>query len=478
MRAGLSPGPNVTPETSPKPGRTQSITTSVCPQCRAIIPAAIYYFKDKVYMKKTCPQHGDSESLISSDAKLYEESFAYNIPGKLHMIREFATEYTGNCPLDCGLCPAHLQHTCAALLEVTNRCNLNCPVCYMDANTGPAVIPDQDEIRRRLKLLLGSEASPPSLNITGGEPTTRKDLVDLVSMAHSLGFRDLTISTNGIVLSRRPSLLTDLASAGLTEVAISLDGLSDRVFMKTRGARLFGMKVRAIDAALAAGLSVTVSATLVRGVNMDQIGDLIRFAKKRHLDGVNFAPLAYIGRYPEEFYDAERVTIPDVIKEIESQTKGELEVSDFVPVPCPDNRCSTMTYAFNDGERLYPVTDYIDVKGYLDVYGDKVSCGPEGCDWISSALDKLWSMSAIPGSRKVLENIDVLSRIMRPAEDVMTISVHAFQDPWTVDVQRLKKCCIHVAMADKLIPFCAYNNLFRGHNGGEDKGGSGMVRDP
>ena len=265
-----------------------------------------------------------------------------------------------------------------------------------------------------------------------------------------------------MVVSRNPGLLKDLAAAGLTEVAISLDGLSDEVFLKTRGVRLFDAKVRAIDAAIDAGLTVTVSATIVRGVNLDQIGGIIRFAKKRHLDGVNFAPLAYIGRYPKEFYNAERVTIPDVLREIETQTNGELEMRDFVPVPCPDSRCSTMTYAFNDGRRLYPVTDYIDVRAYLDVYGDKVSCGPEGCDWISSALDKLWSMSAVPGSGKVLENVRALAPPVRPADDVMTIQVHAFQDPWTLDVQRLKKCCIHVATDDKLIPFCAYNNLYRG----------------
>ena len=445
-----------------KAAQEGSVTTSICPECRTVIPATIFTAGGKVYMGKTCSKHGKTVALISSDAELYHESFAYSMPGKLHLVKEFATQDLGNCPLDCGLCPAHLQHTCAALLEVTNRCNLNCPVCYMDANNGPSVIPSLDILRGRLELLVRSETTPPALNITGGEPTTRRDVADIVSLAHSMGFKDLTISTNGLVVSRRPELLKELAAAGLTEVAISLDGLSDDVFLKTRGTPLLETKTRAIDAALSAGLTVTVSATIVRGVNMDQIGDIIRFAKERHIDGVNFAPLAYIGRYPAEFRDAGRVTIPDVLKEIERQTKGELEVDDFVPVPCPDSRCSTMTYAFNDGKRLYPVTDYIDVRAYLDVYGDKVSCGPEGCDWISAALDKLWSMSAVPGSGKVVENINTIAPALRPASDVMTIQVHAFQDPWTLDVQRLKKCCIHVATDGSLMPFCAYNNLYRG----------------
>ena len=438
-----------------------SLTTSLCPECRKVIPATVYSSEGKVFMKKKCSEHGELISLVSSDSKLYEESFSYNLPGKLHLIKSFSSIATGNCPLDCGICSDHLQHTCAALIETTNRCNLNCPVCYMEANSGPEKTPSIEELRGMMDLLLKSEVSPPSLNVTGGEPTTRRDLPEIISMAHSMGFNDITLSTNGIVVSKKPELLKDLASQGLTEVAISLDGLDDSVFLKTRGVPLLDTKIKTIDAAIDAGLSVTVSATLVRGVNLDQIGGIIEFAKKRHLDGVNFAPLAFIGRFPKEFQNLNnRLTIPDVLKEIESQTKGELSVQDFVPVPCPDNRCSTMTYAFNDGKRLYPVTDYLDVRAYLDVYGDKV-CGPEGCDWISQAIDKLWSMSAIPGSERVLNNISALSPKLRPAKDVMTIQIHAFQDPWTFDTERIRKCCIHVATGDKLIPFCAYNNLYR-----------------
>ena len=457
-----SPSPKPKVE-SQKPTHSTSLTTSLCPNCRTVIPATVYYSDGKVLMEKNCSKHGKTVSLISSDAKLYEESFSFNIPGKLHLIKNYLSKYTGNCPLDCGICSEHLQHTCLAMIETTNRCNLNCPVCYMNANEGPEKIPTISEIKGMLELLLKSEVTPPAINITGGEATTRRDLHEIISMAHSMGFNDITLSTNGILVSKKPELLADLASAGLTEVAISLDGLNDDVFMKTRGIPMFDAKVKAIDASINAGLSITVSATLVPGVNVDQIGGIIEFAKKRHVDGVNFAPIAFVGRYPKEFLNySQRVTIPDVLKQIEIQTKGELAVSDFIPVPCPDNRCSTMTYAFNDGKHLYPITDYIDIKAYLDVYGDKVTCGPAGCDWISQAIDKLWSMSAIPGSERVMKNIGALSPKIKPANDVMTVQVHAFQDVWNFDTQRIKKCCIHVADGDKLIPFCAYNNLYRG----------------
>jgi uncharacterized radical SAM superfamily Fe-S cluster-containing enzyme len=418
----------------------------------------IYEYEGSVYMSKTCSEHGLTKSLISSDSKLYEESFLYNFPGKLHLIRSHATEFSGNCPFDCGICPEHLQHTCAAMIEVTNRCNLNCPVCYMGANEGPDKTPSMEEIKKTLELLIRSETNPPALTITGGEPTLREDLVAIVKMAKAMGFADISLSTNGIIASKRPALLKELADSGLTEISISFDGLSDEVFMKMRGLPLLDTKIKAVDAALEAGLSVTVSAVIVNGVNRDQIGRIIDFAKKRHLDGVNFSPMAFVGRYPKEFFRLEeRATIPEVLSEIEAQTRGELSAKDFVPVPCPDNRCSTMTYVFNDGEKLEPLTDYCDVRSYLDVYGEKVSC----CDWVFAAIDKLWSMSAVPGSAKVVKNVGALSPKGHSTDDVMTISVHFFQDPWTLDVERVKKCCIHVAGPDKIVPLCAYNNLYR-----------------
>jgi len=315
-----------------------------------------------------------------------------------------------------------------------------------------------EDIKKTLGILVRSETNPPSLTVTGGEPTLREDLPEIVRLAKEMGFSDISLSTNGVVPAKRPSLLAELATAGLTEVSISFDGLDDAVYMKTRGLPLLETKLNAIDAALAAGLSVTVSATIINGVNRDQIGRIVAFAKEKHLDGVNFSPMAFVGRYPEEFFrPGERATIPDVLREIEAQTKGELVVSDFVPVPCPDNRCSTMTYVFNDGKELTPLTDYCDVRSYLDVYGEKVSC----CDWVFAALDKLWSMSAVPGSEKVMKNVGILSPEAHSTDQIMTVSVHSFQDPWTLDVQRVKKCCIHVAEPDRIVPLCAYNNLYR-----------------
>jgi uncharacterized radical SAM superfamily Fe-S cluster-containing enzyme len=173
--------------------------------------------------------------------------------------------------------------------------------------------------------------------------------------------------------------------------------------------------------------------------------------------------MTYVGRYPSGGFDPQnRLTIPDVLREIEEQTEGELKASDFVPVPCPDTICSTMTYAFNTSEQLVPLTRVCDVNSNLDslLYGERVVEG----ELVREALLNLWSMGAVPGSSKVLQNICDCGpppELMKNAK-CMSIAIHGFQDAWNIDFDRVKKCCIHIATSDKkLVPFCIFNNLIR-----------------
>jgi len=342
-------------------------------------------------------------------------------------------------------------------------CNLKCPVCYASANEIPAKDPSITELENRFKFILSSENDPPTLQLTGGEPTIRADLPDIVKTAKRLGFTDITLSTNGIALAKDSTLAGRLAKAGLSEVTLQFDGVTDDVYIKIRGIPLLREKLEAIKNLQAAGLSVAVAATLLPGINTNQIGDIVRFAKQRKLDGVNFSPMTYVGRYPNDGFNPEnRLTIPDVLREIEAQTEGELRVSDFVPVPCPDTACSTMTYVFNTSKQLVPLTRVCDVESHLSslLYGERVVEG----ELVRNALLNLWSMGAVPGSSNVLQNIcdlDLPRELLKNAK-CMSIAIHGFQDAWNIDFDRVKKCCIHIATSDKkLIPFCVYNNLIR-----------------
>jgi uncharacterized radical SAM superfamily Fe-S cluster-containing enzyme len=438
-------------------------TTSLCPRCSRILDANTLSENGKIFMEKTCPEHGAFRSLVWNDEFLYKQSFKFEQPGKKHLIRNYATEASRGCPLDCGLCPEHRQHTCFALVEVTNRCNLRCPVCYASANEATAEEPSLAELEDRFRFILSSEKDPPTLQLTGGEPTVRPDFPEIVKTARKLGFTDITLSTNGVTLAKDSTLAVRLAKAGLSEVTLQFDGVSDDVYVRIRGIPLLREKIAAIKNLQTAGLNIAVAATLLPGINTAQIGDIIRFAKQENLDGVNFSPMTYVGRYPDDGFNPEnRLTIPDVLREIEAQTEGKLKVSDFVPVPCPDTVCSTMTYAFNTSKQLVPLTRVYDVASHLSslLYGERVVEG----ELVRNALLNLWSMGAVPGSSNVLQNIcdlDLPRELLKNAK-CMSIAIHGFQDAWNIDFDRVKKCCIHIATSDKkLIPFCVYNNLIR-----------------
>lgn len=444
-------------------GRTYlNDTKSTCPQCSRVLDAKIAEEGRRIYLEKACPEHGSFRSLVWSDSDQYKSSSRYGKPGKKHLIRNYAAEVSKGCPHDCGICSDHKQHTCFALVELTNRCNLDCPVCYASANDLLLQEPTMEKLEEMFTFILSCEIYPPTLQLTGGEPTVRKDVVDIVKIAKELGFTDITMSTNGVVLAEDPTLARRLAGAGLSEVSLQFDGTTDDVYVKIRGRPLLSTKLRAVSNAQSGGLCVSVAAALVPGVNTNQIGDIIRFAKERRLDGVALAPVTYAGRYPKSAFNPEsRMTIPDVLRAVESQTDGELKGKDFVPVPCPDTRCSTMTYAFNTPDGLVPLTRVCDVSSHLDslLYGERVVNG----ELVRDSLESLWSMSAVPGSARVMEGIRNCSPTdLAEKNKCMSISIHGFQDLWNFDVERVKKCCIHVVTADrKLIPFCVYNNIYR-----------------
>lgn len=439
-------------------------TSSICPKCQQVIDAETVIDTGKVYIEKTCPKHGHFRSLVWSDSFLYTKSFEFEQPGKKYLIKKYASEVSSGCPQDCGLCAEHRQHTCFALVEITDRCNLKCPVCYASANERALQDPSLEELEERFRFILSSEKEPPTLQITGGEPTVRSDLVDIVRMAKRLGFVDITLSSNGIALAKDPHLSKRLAEAGLSEVSLQFDSVTDDVYAKIRGIPLLETKLGAIKNIQGAGLSIGLAVTLVPKVNTNQIGDIVKFAKEHDLDGVGFSPLAYVGRFPKDnFNPEERLTIPDILHEIELQTKGELKMSDFVPVPCPDTICSTMTYVFNTSEQLVPLTRVCDVNAHLNslLYGERVVEG----ELVRAALLNLWSMGVVPGSTKVLQNLcDCSSPHLAKKWKCMSIAIHGFQDAWNLDIERVKKCCIHIATSEKkLIPFCVYNNLIRSH---------------
>ncbi|MDY0375240.1 MAG: radical SAM protein [Desulfobacterium sp.] len=298
------------------------LTQSLCPHCLKKISARREQEGESVYLVKECPEHGPMRTLIWQG----EPSMNNWVRNKTKAgPRRHATQTDKGCPFDCGICPQHKQRTCTALIEITHRCNLNCPVCFADSKENPPnniKDPTLEEIRgwyKRIKELTSGQCN---IQISGGEPTVRDDLPEIVRMGKEMGFSFIQLNTNGVRLAGEETILARLKQAGLSSVFLQFDGVDDRVHLKLRGKKLQSIKKRVIDLCQEQNIGVVLVPTLVPGVNDSQVGEIIRFGMGRspHVRGVHFQPISYFGRFPNLREEKPRITLPHVIQHIQVQT--------------------------------------------------------------------------------------------------------------------------------------------------------------
>ena len=434
-------------------------TKSLCPECLSLVSAKIITDGTKVYMEKFCAKHGIFNALLWSDLSLYKRALRFSRkgePAKPHVER-----IDKGCPYDCGLCPLHEQHTCLAIVEVTDACNLLCPVCLADSKNKPTWEPTLDELRDMLKELLRCEGKPTAIQFSGGEPTVRRDLPEIIAMARDLGFSLIEIDTNGIELAKRPELAKELADAGLGGVYLQFDGFDSNVYLKIRGADLTKIKEKALENCLKAGLTVTLAMTVIKGVNDHYLWDVVRYSISRKTLGVNFQPFAALGRYPPTLFDPlDRTTVSDIQLQIERQSGGAIKAVDFMPVPCPDPRCSALVYACYRREGEVKVINRLaDMEQLIDKYSLK-NRFVEFDELLKAIADELnVSGSFIKNFRPqaIGPSLRLLLEYLKP-EGFFSVGCHFAQDAWTIDIKRLMKCCVHeLRRGGVLVPFCLYN---------------------
>jgi uncharacterized radical SAM superfamily Fe-S cluster-containing enzyme len=300
-----------------------ALTESLCPHCLHRIPARRTLINDSVYLEKSCPEHGDLEKVLLWNNvpwpyEMWSRPHAGHAPS-LSLEPVAAIPESGGCPFDCGICGRHEQATCTAILEVTSACNISCPICFASSARGPVIGPGLNQIEEMLKTIRDERGICP-LQISGGEPTLRDDLPQIVSLARRIGFDHIQVNTNGIRLAQDAGFGHLLKDAGTTDFFLQFDGLTDEVYFRIRGAALLRVGVILVP-------------TLVRNINEDQIGAIIQFAKKwiPTVKGVHFQPMTYLGRYPHSPRNEDRILIPEILMGIEEQTAGELRVENIVP---------------------------------------------------------------------------------------------------------------------------------------------------
>jgi len=431
-----------------------SQTESICPECFARIPAQRVALGDQVVLRKRCPEHGPFQVVVWRGEPSYK---SWNRPKIPSHPRAPLTAAARGCPWDCGLCPEHRQQTCCTLIEVTQRCDLQCPMCYANAGNGFSDDPDLDDIRHMYDALLAA-GGPFNIQLSGGEPTLRNDLPEIIALGLSMGFDFIQINTNGLRLAREPHYAERLKRVGLSCVFLQFDGLEDEIYQKLRGRPLCKEKELAVKHCMENELGVILVPTLVPGVNTDQLGAIIDFAIQRvpGVRGVHFQPVSYFGRHPGPPEDTDRITIPEVIRELVVQTSRQIETEHFRPSGAESSYCSFHgNFVLMPGGELKPWTRHNPGTSCC-----KPEPAGEGVIKARHFQTHFWACcKEDPSAQKPGPSLGGWDLFLERARThSFCISGMAFQDAWNLDLDRLKECHLHVVHPDgRIIPFCAYN---------------------
>ena len=437
-------------------------TGSLCPECKRVLQAKVVEKEGEVFLHKRCPEHGFFESLQSSDAAHYRSLADHARPGTLP--RVFQTETNLGCPLDCGLCPDHEQHTCLGLIDLTDACNMRCPTCFANSDTG--VFLPIETVERMVDALVASEGVVDVLQLSGGEPTLHPRFFDILEMVKAKPVRHVMVNTNGIRIANDEAFVRRLAGFKEDfEVYLQFDGFRKETFMTLRGQDMTQTRERALANLQRHDIATTLVAVLERGVNEDEAGAIVRHALRfRNVRGVTFQPQTHVGRHTG-FDPTDRITVPDVLKAVATQAPEHFRMEDFIPLPCHPE-CISMTYALRNGEEVLPLPRVLDVRRLLGLAGNTIAF--ESDPEVRGALKELWSASAAMQSLRTLKNLRCcLPLLGKDAKDVgyenvFRIVVIAFMDAWNFDVRSAKKCCVHHVLPDgRIMPFCSYNTLHR-----------------
>lgn len=452
-------------------------TSSVCPICLRPIPATRIWENDAWYLHKTCPDHGNFSSIIWRGSEDIDQ-WTGSLP-------ETGADPDLNCPNDCGLCGKHLRGTCCTLLEITDRCNLNCQFCFADPQAKQD--PSLEQVKSWIDEIM-RQTGGTLLQLSGGEPTVRDDLPEIVAYAKQAGCSYVQLNTNGLRLAEDPAFTKALADAGLSFAFLQFDGTDDTIYQTLRNRPLLSVKEQAIARCSENRVGVTLVPTLVPGVNTHQVGAILRFAIAHApaVKGVHFQPVSYFGRIPYLPRDEQRYTLGELLDDIVTQTDGLVPRESLIPSSCDHPLCGL------HGDYIVLPHGKLDVLSNRSVKPTSCCCQGDPAEQNREYIGRRWSRTddpepcctpepvscCTPESVSCCtpepascctpeptscccteeEEVDIHSLegfLRRKRTHGFTITSMDFQDAGNLDMERLRQCSLHVFRDGKRIPFCA-----------------------
>ncbi len=466
-------------------------TKTVCPECKLIVDGTIYKDSENVMIRKFCPEHGWAIEKYWEDYDMYMRMKNYNYFGRGFDNPNYINKGE-NCPFDCGICERHKSHTGLANVVITNRCHLSCWYCFFYAKEGePIYEPTKEELNKIFVELKSQKPIPANaLQITGGEPTMRSDLVEIVGMAKKAGFDQIQLNTTGINLANHPEYAIKLRHAGVSTLYMSFDGVSKRANPKNHWEA-----PATLDAARKAGIGIVLVPTVIRTINDGELSNIINFALNNSdvVKAVNFQPVSLVGRMPTRQRERQRITIPGAIKLIEEQTGGVITKDDWFSVPYVGGinkfiealtgeykydlsihfACGAGSYIFTDKDnKIVPLTRFLDAAGLLEHLQEAVNemAGKSKLQRRLIALKAVTGMKRYIDKEKQPKSVNFTRMLMSVIfkHDFssmgsfqlksMFLGMMHFQDEYSYDIKRVEKCDIHYSMPDgRVLPFCTFN---------------------
>lgn len=485
-------------------------TQSLCPECTKVIKARKFAQDGKVWMEKTCKEHGYFKELISPDVDVYMDMFTFRF-GDGQGVSNPIVPDGKRCPEDCGICNMHHSHTALANVDLTNRCDMTCPVCFANANAAGYVCePDLVDVRRMLQNLRDMKPVPAKVvQFAGGEPTIHPQFHKICQMAKDMGFWHIQVASNGKNLSNY-EFARKAKESGLHTIYLQFDGVTDDVQFKTRAEKIMDTKRKVVENARKVGLRIVLVPVLVKGVNDHQVGDIIRFAVENVdvIVGISFQPVCFTGRINERNRMDKRYTMTHLAMDVEKQTGLVPAKGGWLPLGCtspfsklsealsgepamtitchPD--CGNGAYLFvepNEKKEVRSLTDFFDLRAALvDIQALAKEIREKNGKNGASKRTNLFSKAKVLGlirkhynpkkapkglsfgrllgvldgykDKKVAHNPNHHTKNAYPT--LFVAGMH-FQDPYNYDIERVKRCIIHYSARDgRIYPFCTYNS--------------------
>lgn len=413
-------------------------TRSVCPVCLKNLPAVL--IKDEngeIDLGKECPEHGTFRVPVWQGLIDFDRWARSSDP--------LSPESGLSCPQNCGICPEHETGTCCALLEVTSRCNLHCTYCFADGGK-PVDDPDLEEMKAAIREIV-RQCTSPLLQLSGGEPTLRDDLPELVKCAKEAGCSYVQVNTNGIRLAKDSLYAKRLAEAGLDIVFLQFDGTSDGIYQSLRGAPLLQIKLEAIRVCSDLRLGVTLVPTVVKGVNDGDLGNLVALAKKLSpgVRGIHFQPVSYFGRVPHLPGREDRYTLDRLMANLSEQ--AGIPLDSFMPSRCDHPLCGFhASFLIAPDGKLNPLSS-------ITHSAKNRGCAQDNREYVA----RHWRHPPPEPAPTAdfSDEMDFDTFLYRLRHESLTLSAMAFQDAMNLNIERLHRCSLHVYEKGKIKPFCA-----------------------